>query len=443
MTDIKITMEYLNRIGDELRLAVIGTLDLSESEQLFIGNEEKLFLLQLIKRIDKNTVTASGANLSLNNLEEKTFNRMYDVFKGEIAIRETARMKALKIITFVRSLLFFLRSLFFLRRSDTIIHSHAYFRNRIFVIEELSFFLLRYEKKCPKVREKFRNELIKTSMDEKLIDALVELFPSSHMESYAKIKNHYLSKINIKKVVTSIYGVMADPLLGSIIRNNKSELYYIQHGGGYGLNDKRVEYQLEDAGCKTMYYWGTGKHNIYPSRYKNKSFPKMNSEIQFILSANKNRDKISRDYYIAVAEKLELIYGDVSIVAHPKSDKKNFTYKNMKFGITPRENQRSKLIVYDSVGQSLLFSRILSRRPFLVVDDFITDANNSNAKLFLKLLKECNLLISREDLLDRALFWSSISEDTLVDEFIRSAEPFLNHVLNQRNIEEAFIYNKR
>lgn len=443
MTDINIKMEYLNRIGDELRLAVIGTLDLSESEQIFIGNEEKLFLLELIKRIDKNTITASGADLSLNNFKEKTFNRMYDVFKGEIAIRETVRTKVLKIITFVRSLLFFLRSLFFLRRFDTIIHSHAYFRNRIFVIEDLSFFLLRYEKKCPKVRERFRNELIKTSMDEKLIEALVELFPSSHMESYTNIKNHYLSKINIKKVVTSIYGVMADPLLGSIIRNNKSDLYYIQHGGGYGLNDKRVEYQLEDVGCKTMYYWGTGEHNIYPSRYKNKSFPKMNSEIQLILSANKNKDKRSRDYYIAIAEKLESIYSDVSIVAFPNADKKNFTYKNMKFGISPREHQKSKLTIYDSVGQSLLFSRILSRRPFLVVDDFITDANNPNAKKFLKLLKECNLLLSREDLLDRALFWSSISEDILVEEFIRSAEPFLNHVLDQPKLEEAFIYNKR
>tara|TARA_B100001142_G_scaffold330044_1_gene395841 strand:- start:18178 stop:19509 length:1332 start_codon:yes stop_codon:yes gene_type:complete len=443
MNDIKITMEYLNRIGEELRVAVIGTLDLSESEQVFIGNEEKLFLLELFKRIDKNTITASGADLSLNNFKEKTFNRMYDIFKGEIAIRETVRTKVLKIITFVRSLLFFLRSLFFLRKSDTIIHSHAYFRNRIFVIEDLSFFLLRYEKKCPKVRERFRNELIKTSMDEKLIGALVELFPSSHMESYAKIKNHYLSKINIKKVVTSIYGVMADPLLGSIIRNNKSDLYYIQHGGGYGLNDKRVEYQLEDSGCKTMYYWGTGKQNIYPSRYKDKSFPKMNSEIQFILSANKNRDKKSRDYYIATAEELESIFRDVSIVAFPNADKKNFTYKNMKYGISPREHQKSKLIIYDSVGQSLLFSRILSRRPFLVVDDFITDANNSNAKKFLKLLKECNLLLSREDLLNRALFWSSMSEDILVKEFIKSAEPFLNHVLDQPKLEETFIYNKR
>ena len=438
-----ITKGYLDHISEELRLAVIRVLGLRDSEVLFIGNEEKLFLLQLIKRIDKNTITASGTDLSLHNFKEKTFNRMYDIWKDEIAIRETSRTRVLNMIIFLRSLLFFFRSLIALKRYDTIIHSHGYFRNRIFVIEELSFFLLRYEKKCPKIRERFRNELMKTSMDDKLIGALAELFPISHMESYVKIKNHYLSKININKVVTSIYGVMADPLLGSIIRNNKSDLYYTQHGGGYGLNDKKVEYHLEDAGCKTMYYWGTGKHNIYPSRYKNKSFPKMNSEIQFILSANKNRDKISRDYYIAVAEKLELIYGDVSIVAHPKSDKKNFTYKNMKFGITPRENQRSKLIVYDSVGQSLLFSRILSRRPFLVVDDFITDANNSNAKLFLKLLKECNLLISREDLLDRALFWSSISEDTLVDEFIRSAEPFLNHVLNQRNIEEAFIYNKR
>ena len=140
MNDIKITMEYLNRIGEELRVAVIGTLDLSESEQVFIGNEEKLFLLELFKRIDKNTITASGADLSLNNFKEKTFNRMYDIFKGEIAIRETVRTKVLKIITFVRSLLFFLRSLFFLRKSDTIIHSHAYFRNRIFVIEDLSFF---------------------------------------------------------------------------------------------------------------------------------------------------------------------------------------------------------------------------------------------------------------------------------------------------------------
>ena len=285
-----IDKEAIDLLSKDLRIAVIKTLNLCDSEQLFIGNEEKLFLFQLIKRMDKDNITASGIDLTLHNFKEKTFNRMYDIWKDEIAIRKTSRARVLNMISFFRSLLFFFRSLIRLKRYDTIIHSHGYLRNRIFVIEELSFFLLRYEKKCPKIREKFRNELMKTSMDEKIIGALVELFPISHMESYIKIKNHYLSKININKVVTSIYGVMADPLLGSIIRNNKSDLYYTQHGGAYGLNDKRVEYQLEDAGCKTMYYWGTGEYNIFPTRFRESSFGRISSDVLLILSENKNID---------------------------------------------------------------------------------------------------------------------------------------------------------
>ena len=446
-------IEEIFEISEKLRMAVIATLNLQENEQVFVGNEEKLFLYALFQYMPS---SSHPNTIKITNPKELTFFRMMDVWSGETNKRPETRKKQ-RLTEKVRNFIIWIRSLFIrlkdqvflenkLKKSSVLIHYAAHIRFGSFVLPNLTSFFGGYkEEKDQNLRKEFSYNLSCRGLDPFLVTYLTELFPTSHLESYSKYTSNKISNFkNVKTVATSLVGIMDDPLLSFLVKNSKSKLIFVQHGGGYGLNDKRVEYQLEDVGCKTMYYWGTGEHNIYPSRYKNKSFPKMNSEIQLILSANKNKDKRSRDYYIAQAEKLESSHGaEVSIVAFPNADKEKFTYKNMRFGISSRDHQKSKLVIYDSVAQSLLFSRILSKRPFLVVDDFITDAHNPSAKKFLKLLKECNLLLSREDLLDRTLFWSSMSEDILVDEFIRSAEPFLNHVLDQPKLEETFIYNKR
>ena len=84
-------------------------------------------------------------------------------------------------------------------------------------------------------------------------------------------------KVNI--VVTSLAGIMDDPLLSFLVKNNNSKLIFVQHGGGYGLNKDRLDYVIEHEGADTMYYWGTGDHNVFPTRYRTKNFGKINSKI--------------------------------------------------------------------------------------------------------------------------------------------------------------------
>ena len=43
--------EKLNILSEKLRKSIIATMGLDENDQIFIGNEEKLFLFTLCRRI--------------------------------------------------------------------------------------------------------------------------------------------------------------------------------------------------------------------------------------------------------------------------------------------------------------------------------------------------------------------------------------------------------
>ena len=69
------------------------------------------------------------------------------------------------------------------------------------------------------------------------------------------------------------------------------------------------------------------------------------------------------------------------VVAYPSA---NFNSESdiLQYGISYPEHERAKLTVYDSIRQSLVYARILTRRPFLISDEMPIHINNYNAEKF-------------------------------------------------------------
>ena len=460
-----INKALIDKFSRHLKLALLRTLELGHDEEIFIGNEEKMFLLSLIDKTQKNvqiedfnSVFFTDVKVPVENLtglaafgalnvssskqyfNEQTLNTMNDIYKAELQHKETSVPAFKKILILIRSKLLFIRSLMVLFFVKTIVHSLGYFQKRWFVVEELSKHIINFDIKDEALREKFKNELLKTSIDKSIIPILVSLLPISHLESYHKIKNHPLSKVKIKNVVSSIYGIMDDPLLGAIVRNNKADLFYLQHGGGYGLRSNRLAYNIESEGCKDFYYWGTGMKNIYPTRYKNKVFFK-SIDVPVILSMGKNIDVSSRNFFVNLSHNLKHhTESNIILIPYPGSDRNHFDFDNVQLGVSKNAHARSRFVIYDSVGQSLLFARILLRKPFIIVDDFKYDIceSNKNAQKFISLLKKCNLLVSREEIEAQANYWLNLPSKELDKKFALVARPFLKHVLDNPEIDDIF-----
>jgi len=444
-----LTPEYINNLSNDLKIAVIKTLDLDPSEEIFIGNEEKLFLLNVIDKTTQHqlidgsgvlTAKTLGVDITIQDSNSYTLNRMYDIFENENKIKNKQSLIR-SFVNLSRYWLLLIKSLVLLIKIPVIIHSHGYFKHKWFVIEELSKAFIKYDKKDNKLRARFKNELLKRNLDRQIILEIVNLFPISHLESYTKIKNHWLTKLKINTVVSCLHGIMADPLLGSIIRKNKSDIFYLQHGGGYGLRMNRIQYMIEEDGCKKMFFWGTGNHNIFPSRYKSVFFPKIGSDVAIVLSSNKNIDTDGRNAFISIAKSLQnKTEVKPALIAYPGSCKSIFDYSNTQLGISYRNHLKARLVIYDSVGQSLLFARILSKRPFLIVDDFPLeiDKNNKNAQRFIFLLREAKLLINRTDVIEQTMFWLSLDVEEMQNKFNEIASEFFDHVLSQPTINEIF-----
>ena len=293
------TNHELDIISEKLRRAVVATLGLKETEQVFVGNEEKLFIFALFQSMPDSDHSTS---VKISNYEDLTYSRMIDIWSGEIAKRSKIRRRqplSEKIRYFliaIRALLIKIKHLIFLRRkmqhASNIIHYCAHLRYASFTIPNLTnLFFSHKEGKDEDLRKIFSNNLRNMDLDSRLVKYLTHLFPTSHLEAYAKFTAHKISNIKkIDTVVTSLAGIMDDPLLSFLVKNNNCKLIYIQHGGGYGLNKEHQAWTIEDDGADTMYYWGTGDNNVYPTRYRNNYFSKMRHQIAIVLSDKKDEE---------------------------------------------------------------------------------------------------------------------------------------------------------
>jgi hypothetical protein len=231
---------------------------------------------------------------------------------------------------------------------------------------------------------------------------------------------------------------MDDPLLSFLAKKDKSKLIYVQHGGGYGLSKDHQAWQIEEDGAEKMLFWGTGDTNVYPTRYRNKYFSKINKEILIILDNKQNYESIRP--FIKLSENINTnIKKRCIVVSHPNG--LSFNNKYIQKGVGYRQHEKAQLVVYDRISQSLLYARILSKRPFLVIDDNSNKAItpiSENAIKFLSLLKEVGILVSIEELNDSVKFWASFSPKEASEIFGQKVQPFFDHILGQPKIETLF-----
>jgi hypothetical protein len=436
----------LDIMSEKLRRAVVATLSLKEAERVFVGNEEKMFLLALFQHMPNSSHSTA---VKIKNYKELTFYKMMDIWKGEIEKRpKTKQSQPLseRIRHFaiaIRALLIKIKHLVFLKsklqHASVIIHYTAHLRYASFTVPGLtSLYFKHKEKKDEGLRKIFFDNLNKVGFEPILVEYLTSLFPTSHLESYSKFTAHKISNVKkIDTVVTSLAGIMDDPLLSFLVKNNNCKLIYVQHGGGYGLNKNHQAFRIEDGGADLMYYWGTGGNNVYPTRYRDKYFSKMRHQAVIILSDKKDEKTIKP--YVRTAEKVaNKLQATCIVVAHPNGPK--FDYKNIQYGIGYRQHEKAQLVVYDNIAQSLIYARILSKRPFLIIEgDSVKLAPQSdNAFKFISLLQESGILIPLEELEYKMNYWMQFSPKEAEREFEEKAQLIFNHVLNQPKIQNIF-----
>jgi len=441
-------IEEIFEISEKLRMAVIATLNLQENEQVFVGNEEKLFLYALFQYMPS---SSHPNTIKITNPKELTFFRMMDVWSGETNKRPETRKKQ-RLTEKVRNFIIWIRSLFIrlkdqvflenkLKKSSVLIHYAAHIRFGSFVLPNLTSFFGGYkEEKDQNLRKEFSYNLSCRGLDPFLVTYLTELFPTSHLESYSKYTSNKISNFkNVKTVATSLVGIMDDPLLSFLVKNSKSKLIFVQHGGGYGLNMNHIGHQIEDSGADTMYYWGTGDNNVYPTRYSNKFFSTIQNQVLIITSENKHDKNIKP--YIDLAENLTKEKQTSCIVcAHPNGPRLN--YRNIQYGIGYRQHEKACLVVYENIHQSLIYARILSKRPFLIVDDPTKMSPQSkNSLKFISLLREAKILISFQEIDKQVNFWMQFSTKEAQSRFKKRAELVFKHILDQPKLNDLLNVN--
>ena len=444
----KITYDYLINISYMLEKAVKSTLSLENSEIVFTGNEELLFLDALFKRRPDSESTAPQANFKIKDLEDITYFSFFDIWKDEVAFRGEAKKRKSfqsRLISFAADILNFIRKIRHafllekkLKQSNSIIHIYSHLRNDKFIVPNLTniFFKPSIYQKNKKLRKSLYTNLLSEGIDEELSKYLSSLFPLSHLELFLEFKNHRISRIKIDKVASTIYGILEDPLMSFLIKNSLPKLIYVQHGGGYGLNHKRIMYEIEERGSDEMYFWGTGNKNVFPTRFKSKGFRKINDKSFFILSERKNSSQNEVSRYIDLATDINnSIRSNLSVIAYPNADFQ-LDSEILRYGISYPEHEMAKLNIYDSIRQSLIYARILTKRPFLIIDDISIDVNTENGEKYVNLLRSTEILIPKEETSELIKLWLSKPKESFEKDFIHQSKDLLDHVLNQPKLND-------
>lgn len=434
--------ELLDEFSDKLRRAVCLTLKLDTDEKIFVGNEERMFLYALIQRVSGYPHKIASP---INNYSHVTNYNFYDVWrkdsqntseiKAHLPLRDRFRSFAIAIRFVILRLISLVSLKYKLRKASTLIHYSSHMRYGHFVTPELTdLFFKHQDTKDKELRKNFSHYLTSVKFDPPLVDYLTALFPTSHLESYRKLSRHPITKLEIGTVAASIYGVMSDPLLSFLIKNNNSRLVYVQHGGGYGLNKNHLGHQMEESGSDMMLYWGTGDNNVFPTRYREKYFPQIKRTSMIVLSTLQDEKTI--EPYIKLANMVSRKWHSNCVVCvHPDSPISEV--KNVRHGTSNISLEQAQLVIFDNMQHSLMYQRILARRPFLVIDSDVNDlrVQNDNGSRLLLLMRNSELLIPRNKLESAVDDWMRFSPNKAQQEFIERANLVLNHILERPKLD--------
>lgn len=445
------TKQYhdIQKLSDALQTALRLTLKVSESTHVFTGNEEKVWLYALLQRLSTYQSMLEGR---LPTQCFPTALKFYEIYSVGPQSELAGRFDLKKVAEIFRAWLIKCRNIFntfdyllFLRndlmKSRNVLHYAACLRNESRVVPNLTdHFELskRSVKKNAGLRRTFFENLLGQKIPCEIAHFILEYFPTSHLELYSYFDSHDICQLTPQKVLSSVYGIMDDPILSFMVKKSQAKLIYVQHGGGYGLNKTHVGHRLEKEGADSMYYWGTGEKNVYPTRYRNRYFARIKDDIFVAFSLKDDFSQMERDLR-ALAKRGQQKSLPLTAALHPNSPKKSLSVKTQR-GLSYRDNEAARLVVYDDLMQSLIYPRIIAERPFLVIDAERNDerVDGEGAKEFLKQMRQCRILVDRDEIAEEFIKWTGMSRKKSLMEFRKQARSFLDLVLRQPRITELF-----
>lgn len=428
-----ISIERIDYLSSCLSKSLIQTLELSNESKVFAGNEEKLFVLHILQQINDGDIDFKKEVMSgYKNGELATF---FDIFSNEIKNRRNF-IKIVYRVTQIKFLMH-IKSIFNILFAPIIVtfDSAPYCKKNVIV--NLSTFFLKFIRPSKKLRVKLLENLLEIGLNEDLAKIFSWHFPRSHLEGFTFFRN-FSSRCREKKIVYSnIYVCQKDPIVSFLSMNKNTRLIYMQHGGGYGFNEDRIDYQIEYTGASKMLFWGSGDENVFQTRFRYKNFLKSSNSVSLITSMRfTSKEKIKE--YENVFKKLEgsSKLNNFKICVYP-SFKNSIKSKDIKinFGITNRAHEQNKITVYDSIGSTLLFSRLSMKKPFLVIDNFPVKYQSDNAKKMINLFYESGVLIKENQLYDELKKLVGMNNYELEYFFNERAKQLLNYFHSLPKIE--------
>jgi len=423
----KITNENIEKLSQKITIALQAIFALTKNQPVFTGNEEKIFILILLRLIENNNIKSIEGRVTSTHLYG-TLVSFGDIFKSAINTRKIFYKRVLSYI-FTKPHRIFI-SIYRLFNLKNIIASDAAPYSSQACVSNISYKIVKLFKTDSSLRTKFYSELLKQNIDHDLAQIICWHFPKSHMESFKFLNKISLYIPNIKNIYTNIYCLQNDPLISYIARNNNANLIYIQHGGGYGLNNGRIDYDLEHNGANKMLYWGTGRHNVFPSRYRTKRFlPTINS-CSIVMSHRFSSVDLILNEYMDITFKLKKEHPKTKISIYPYPGFNNLIRKNIsiKYGMTNRVHEMQKLVIYDSIGSTLMYSRLVMKKPFLVANDFPIVSSGTEADNFISMLKVAGILLERDELYDEANKMLAMEAHELQNYFFNKANKILGYI---------------
>ena len=435
-----ISIESVNHLSRCLSESLIKTLDLSNESKVFAGNEEKLFILHILRQINNGELDFNKEVLSsYKHGELATF---YEIFSNQIKSRRNF-IKMIYSFTQIKFLLHIKSIINILFASIIVSYDSAPYCKKNVTLN-LSAYFLKFIRPSKKLRAKLQENLIEIGLNEDLAKIFSWHFPRSHLEGFKFFRN--LSSIcSEKKIVYSnIYACQNDPIVSFLCKNNNTRLIYIQHGGGYGLNEDRIDYQIEYSGASKMLFWGFGDQNVFQTRFRYKNYLKSRNKVSVITSLRfTSNEKVEEYKNVFLRLKNYSKSDNFNICLYP-SFKNSIKSKdiNINFGITNRAHEQNKIVVYDSIASTLLFSRLSMKKPFLVIDNFPIKYKSDSAKKMINLFYDAGILIKENQLYDELKKLIEMDNNELDDFFNKNTQNLLNYFHSLPKID-TLIDNER
>tara|TARA_B100000767_G_scaffold67777_1_gene64281 strand:+ start:25364 stop:26695 length:1332 start_codon:yes stop_codon:yes gene_type:complete len=428
-----ISIERIDYLSSCLSKSLLKTLELSKESRVFGGNEEKLFILHILRYINDGDINFD--NKVISNYKNGGLKTFYDVYSNAIKNRKNflkVIYRLIKIKPFLH-----IKSIFNILFAPVIVSFDQAPYCKKNVVLNLSVYFLRFIRPSKKLRNKFIKNLIEVGLNEDLAKIFSWHFPRSHLEGF-KFFRYISSKCNEKKIILSnIYVCQHDPIVSFLSMNKSTRLIYIQHGGGYGFNEDRIDYQIEYNGASKMLFWGSGDQNVFQTRFRYKNFLNSKNTVSLITSMRfTSKEKIKTYENVFSSLKGCSQSNNFKICVYP-SFKNSIKSKdiNISYGITNRAHEQNKIVIYDSIGSTLLFSRLSMRKPFLVIDNFPVKYQSDNAKKMINLFYDAGVLIKENQLHDELKKLLEVNSHELEYFFNKRTQKLLNYFHSLPKIE--------